>query len=82
MDSKSGIKVGNPFKTLLKDFLLAVNWGILGFLLYLLAIITVKFIRVIITGESVTYIEPEDIYLSALGFLLFFIIKVLKKKIK
>ncbi len=74
------IRIGHPVKGIIREIFLAINYGILGFSLYLLVIYLVKKIRYFFVAGDVVSIETGDIYLSLLGFVLFFLIKILNRK--
>jgi len=52
--------------------------GVLGFIAFLLVLIATKYLSYLIGSQPIFKIDGEDLLLSLIGFVLFFLIRVLE----
>ena len=64
--------------TFQKFVLNPIKSGLLGFLLFFVVLVITKYLGKLIGSVQNVTIDPEDVVLSSIGFIMFFLIKFLE----
>lgn len=68
---------GVPTSTFTKFIFNPIKSGLIGFLIYFIVLVVIKSLGTLIGTVPAVTLEPEDVMLSAIGFIMFFLIKFL-----
>lgn len=70
--------LGTTKSTLCKFFLYPIRSGFVGFILFFIVLVITKSLSGLIGTTHRVTIDTEDLLLSAIGFVMFFLIKLLE----